>query len=148
MAKTPTEVILDRIRIAVAKNVTSQEGEVLAYTQTFQRIPFAGPRKQFVETAPFVTKILARSTGFVLVPEWRTTTGDIHYHGVIVVKDRVKWFKSTRGTLKTQGFMLLKKVDDMERWIQYIAKQAADAEQITGLTMPIDDVVIKTQRAP
>lgn len=132
-----------RIRKDVVKelNKTYALGyEPYAFTQTIDEGTVFGlrtPKGRFRRTAPILTKILGRSAEFILVPEWRATNGSIHYHGVIFIRDRIKWLKSTLSQLKDQGFVLIKKIDNMDKWVDYFVKEAHIAEDILGVKMPI-----------
>lgn len=126
--------------------VSDPKAEIYAYTQTFKSIKSTGPRGQFKETAPYLTKLLGRSCDYCIVPEWRTGSGEIHYHGVIIIKDKVKWLRSTRGCLVNLGFLKLKSIDNMQKWMKYFLKEVVVAEEITKLSMPMFDPVILSSK--
>lgn len=108
-----------------------------ALTMTFKYLKCKTPQGQFRETIQYLTKILNRSCEFVLYPEWRHTTGHIHYHGTIIIKDMIKYFKSTLPALKGLGFILIKKIDDKDKWDKYCTKEKYIAEGILGIKLPI-----------
>lgn len=134
---------IEQIRKSVVSWVdTRADLLILAYTQTISNLRTKMPASQFKESAPYLTKTLGRSTEYLLVPEWRTNTGEIHYHGIILVKDKVKWFKETLPALKSLGFEKIKNIDWIEKWIDYIVKEAEVANRILKLPMPITDRVV------
>jgi hypothetical protein len=115
-----------------------------AVTITFKRLVLKTPFGQFKETAPYLTKLLQECADFELYPEWRHTTGDIHYHGCIFIWDFVKWFKRVLPSLKNQGFLLLKKIDKPDKWLTYCKKEVHIAKQIIPeqITLPIDKQIM------
>lgn len=118
----------------------------IAYTQTIDNGTIFGlqtPIGQFRRTAPVITKHLTRSCYFVLCPEWRTLTGVIHYHGIIFITDRTRWLRTTRPALRREGFICLKEIDNLQKWIEYFTKEAQIAESILKRNMPICSQVHK-----
>lgn len=127
-------------------NKTVESKKEYAFTMTFKRLNCKTPRGQFYETAPYLTKILERSTLFSLMPEWRHTTGDIHYHGILKIYDLVKWIKSTLPTLKSLGYLLLKPIKEgyKEGWKEYYNKELIIAEGILpSVPFPIESRIHK-----
>lgn len=110
-----------------------------ALTITFKYLQCKTPRGQFGETVPFITKLLHQSTIFSLMPEWRHTSGQIHMHCIIKIKDHVKWLKQTLPTLKRQGYILVKPIDDELKWMSYMTKEIDIAKSIIpDCTFPIE----------
>lgn len=102
------------------------------------------PYGQFKEKAPALTKALAESSDFEIVPEYRCD-GTLHWHGIVTIKDHYIWVTKTVQFLKRQGFIKLKPIDDMEKWKLYYNKQKWVAEKITKLEMPVNrEVVVVT----
>lgn len=101
-----------------------------ALTVTFKSLHCKSPRGQFYETIFEVTALMNRSTTFELMPEYRITNGSIHYHITFQIKDRVKWLKSTLPSLKRLGFVLVKPIDNLTKWNDYITKEQKIAEDI------------------
>jgi len=131
-------IITDRL----ARYANDPEARILAYTQTFKSVHSKRPMGQFRETAPYLTKLLDRAADFIIVPEWRDTNGSIHYHGILILRDRYKWQKSTLPSLKCLGFVLIKPIDNMVKWIEYFIKDALLAEQLVLTRMPIYSVLV------
>lgn len=113
--------------------------EVLALTVTFRSLHSKSPEGQLKETLPALTLLLHRSCYFDIYPEYRITTGDIHYHCMIRIFDKIKWLKSTLPSLKGLGFILVKKIDDLEKWTSYCLKEVDIIRGIVGskLEVPI-----------
>lgn len=126
---------------AIEKNVVLYS-EPYAITITFGYLKCKTPGGQFKETISYLTKILDRSCDFKLWPEWRTTTGHIHYHGVVWIKDKIKWFKETLPKISSLGFKLLKKIDNEDKWQKYCVKEQNIAESILGISIPITKPII------
>jgi len=94
----------------------------IAFTQTFSKIHTHKPLSQFNETAPHLCKTLGRmGVLYVIFPEFRLLTGDIHYHGVLKVIDKVRYQKN-RYELKRYGYTCFKFIDNIDKWISYITK--------------------------
>lgn len=115
--------------------------EYYALTLTFKYLQNKTPKGQFKETIVYLTKLLNRSTKYKLWPEWRRTSGDIHYHGVVEIKDDIKWFKETLPRLKLQGYLLIKKIDNLDKWLFYCQKDAIIASGILEINVPIVDMI-------
>lgn len=119
------------------KKVKSQD--LYALTVTFKYLHCKSPKGQFKETAPYLTKLLSRSTEFWIIPEFRHTTGDIHYHGVIKIKDYIKWHKSTLPSLKSLGFICIKLIhkDKYDGWEEYCKEEIYIAKGLLGDYFPL-----------
>lgn len=127
-------------------NKTVESKTEYAFTMTFKRLNCKTPRGQFYETAPYLTKVLERSTSFSIMPEWRHTTGDIHFHGILRIYDMIKWLKQTLPTLKSMGFLLLKPLKEKgkEGWNDYYNKEIIIAEGILpSVPLPIESRIYK-----
>lgn len=113
-----------------------------ALTITYKYLHCKTPRGQFYEVIPYTTKLLSQSTFFELVPEFRITNGSIHCHCIIQIKDRIKWLKSTLPSLKRLGFYLVKPIDNLTKWRQYIEKEIDVIQSIVSVPIPIDTQII------
>lgn len=91
-----------------------------ALTVTYQRNTGTQPLWQFHDTAYELWGLLRRSTDFVMFPEL-TVQGKIHYHGIVRITDKYKWFKWTLPKLKSLGFIKIKSNVD-SGWDEYIKK--------------------------
>lgn len=138
----------------------NQDDDFYAYTQTFSGIPHnLSAKGQFKRYYRDVISALEKSTEFELFPEWRMTTGEIHFHGTLYIKDKIKWIKQTMPFLKRLGFIKIIKIKDLQGWLEYCQKESKIACEILGLNVPfkngalkhvkpiveiIDDEIIKT----
>lgn len=115
-----------------------------AITITIKRLHNKSPLGQFKETIVYITDILSDSCEFELYPEWRHSTGEIHYHGAIKIVDYIKWLKSTLPSLKRLGFNCIKKMDNPKKWYEYCNKELHIAKAlILDITMPIRKQVVR-----
>jgi len=109
-----------------------KDAEILAITITFAVLRSRFPKQQFNETITFVTRLLKQSCDFIIVPEWRLSTGAIHYHGTVSIFDRIKWHKQTLPSLTNVGFCKFKPIDNYDKWSGYLAKEQCVAQGILG----------------
>lgn len=58
---------------------------------------------------------------FMITPELNKN-GNIHYHGIIAIRDKIAWYKRLLPELKRKGFVLIKSIDDYDKWFAYIKK--------------------------
>jgi len=65
----------------------------------------------------------------IIYPEF-AASGRLHCHGIIWVSDMIKWHKSVRPLLKRNGMLLVKEIDDIDKWVDYIIKDAKDTRGI------------------
>lgn len=117
--------------------------QIYAFTVTYKAHRRLTAQGQFNDTIPYLTKLLNESTEFKLIPEWRMTTGDIHYHGILQIVDPIKWIKHTIRALKRLGFILIKPIDNLDKWTKYYTKEENIARAIVGdgITLPITKVI-------
>lgn len=104
----------------------------LAYTQTFKASKLSNSSfdTQHTYKCEDLVHAMQEVVNFVFVPE-ATVEGNVHYHGIIIsIKKRKKrkWYNETLPTLKRMGFLKLKKISDMSRWIDYMLKDFEDFE--------------------
>lgn len=90
----------------------------------------ATPRQQFKDTYKDVLKTLEASCDYEIYPEWRDTNNSLHWHGVICIKDKIKWHKSTLPKLNNIGFNNIKPIDELMGWLEYCQKESAIAKEI------------------
>lgn len=122
-----------------------------AITITFKHLHTKSPKGMFKETAPYLTKLLSRSTTFSLVIEFRHETGDAHYHGVIQITDYIKWHRDTLPSLKRLGFVCIKVIgcslykrrytDMFKGWEKYYTKEIDIARGLLGDYFPLTKVI-------
>lgn len=71
---------------------------------------------------------------YCLFPEL-DQNGRLHYHGLIKLTDRVKWFKLVKPALQTYGFICVKPLKsfiDHLNWSIYCLKEFAMTKQVLG----------------
>lgn len=124
-------------------HILEEKRELLALTLTYSFFHNKSPRGQFVETIVPLTKELTTSCEFEIYVEWRLTNSSCHYHCIIDVRDKYRWHTSTLPFLKNNGFVCIKKIDNMDKWRKYCSKEIDLARKITKLTMPITTEICK-----
>lgn len=77
--------------------------------------------EQYYNVSPQLSGILRASTDYFIIPEFNLRQ-KIHYHGIIGIKDYVKWSKSTYFSLYHKGMLRVKPIDNMMKWICYFIK--------------------------
>lgn len=124
---------------------TNPKNDLYALTITFKNLPHnISAKAQFKGTYKTVCKTLEESTDYEMFPEWRTTNNTIHYHGTIYIKDKIKWHKSTYSKLSKMGFIKIKKVDELQGWLEYCQKESAVAKEILKpVLIPLKNGCIK-----
>ncbi len=134
--------------------------EPLAYTQTFKGSNLTNSSfdtQHNYKSVDIVTE-LQSVVNFVFTPE-ATVEGNVHYHGIIISiknKKKRKWYNETLPNLKRMGFIKLKKITDMSRWITYMLKDFEDFEymvknksyQNNYLSYNYNDTICHTQENP
>lgn len=88
----------------------------------------------------FIQQLELCSNHFLVYPEF-DDSGRLHYHGIIDVKDEIKWYKKVLPTLQRKvGFTCVKKVTtlkDRVSWIVYMSKQWPVSKGVLSLKGPI-----------
>lgn len=62
-----------------------------------------------------------RALVFAMYPELNHN-GNIHYHGIITVLDKIAWYKRLLPQMKRKGFVVIKKMGTPAKWMEYITK--------------------------
>ena len=91
--------------------------------------------QQLQETLPIVQKLAKCTSDCVIYPEL-TLQGNIHYHALFKITDKVKWFKSVLPTFKRNGFVKVVACNEnhKDKWLSYIRKEAEVMIPILSLT--------------
>lgn len=66
---------------------------------------------------------------FEIYPEL-TLAGNIHYHGIVQVLDKIAWYKRLLPAMKKKGFVKIKQIDNLEKWYKYIKKEYEENQKI------------------
>lgn len=107
--------------------------KLYAYTQTITPVYNACKRhiNQYYNTSPDITGLLSQSTEFLIVPEF-TAEQRIHYHGILGIRDNIKWGKSTYFSLQHRGHIALRKLRSIKNWATYLIKDIEENAEILG----------------
>lgn len=87
--------------------------------------PFKRNTEQYYNTAPQVDRMLRASTNFFIVPEYNKRQR-IHFHGLVQIKDPIKFGKQTYHMLYNRGMLRIKAIDRYHKWISYCIKDYTD----------------------
>lgn len=97
-------------------------GMLLAFTWTPdpKKIRGVKPQFQYDECVSTLCNLNMCCYDFVVSPELNVN-GNIHFHGILDIKDKVKWYKKVLPSFKYMGFVLVKPNPDT-KWKWYIFK--------------------------
>lgn len=113
-----------------------------AYTQTFAPSSFDGApiSKQIHCKMCDIFIQLATCCDFIILPEVHKSGkkyGAVHFHGVLHIKKEWKWFNKCLPYLKSLGFVTIKPIFELTKWLDYLVKDYA-----TFIKCSIDDYSI------
>lgn len=63
--------------------------------------------------------------------------GSIHYHGILSILDKYRFYRRCLPSLKREGFVLIKKIDNLEKWLEYINKDVPLMNKLLKKEFPI-----------
>lgn len=63
--------------------------------------------------------------------------GALHFHAIIQLKDKIKWYKQLLPYLKHNGFVSIKTIFDVDGWREYLNKDKKNMEHICEIKLPI-----------
>lgn len=89
-------------------------------------------------------KKLKRCSIFTLYPEFNGR-GDLHWHGILEITDKVKWYKSVLPYFRYKGFVCVKHIDNFSKWSTYCAKDKDLMEKVLTTVLPITPVYWKNK---
>jgi len=99
------------------------------------------PYIQFQQTLFDLRKQLQKSCRYIICPEL-TIRGIIHYHGIIHIRDRVKWYKSTLPWLKINcGHIDISALKNLEKSLEYMTKDYRIYKEIFNAS----EIIIKNE---
>lgn len=118
--------------------------EFLAITLTYKsKLEKFKPKTQLTKLYKMgVFGILKACGDFTMYPEM-TLNGRIHLHGVIKLEHPIYYYKTGLPLLKSYGHVLVKKIDDMKKWLDYCTKEEEYAEKLFGYRV-INNINYKT----
>jgi len=104
-------------------------------------------RKDPIEGYKIHTPVLKRLTtccsALKIYPEC-FVNGGLHYHGTLVISDKIKWYASVLPNLKYSGFVVIKQRPD-DGWLKYISKDWDVMSAVLQLDKPLDLMILKTR---
>lgn len=135
---------------SIAKDIDpndQDDKESYMLTLTYKNSPGFTPEYQFFNTIfPIVNKLNKACSYYYLSPEL-TLAGEIHYHAIFQIKDKISWYKNCLPSFKRNGFVYVKKIFDYEKAMEYIKKDVTIWDDIIPMiTFPIyskDHVAMK-----
>lgn len=109
----------------------------------------------FTDDAQIINRLLRQCCSrWIIYPEL-DLSGRLHYHGMIVFKDVVKYYKSVRYSLQKMGYVCIKPIKsfkDRLGWIIYMSKQWGYTKDILNIDRPIMNMIkqkkVKTIEMP
>lgn len=93
------------------------------------------PKKQLYEHFFSVLSALKLCAQYECYPEFHVN-GNLHYHLIVQLFDKVKWYKKVLPTLKYHGFVYIK-INVDEGWRIYCQKNEALTMKVLGVYLPI-----------
>lgn len=108
-----------------------KDEELYAYTQTFNPTGFdrAPISKQVHSKMVDIFIPLCSCTDFIFLPEIHMNGkkfGSIHFHGILKIKSSWKFFNKTLPFLQQLGFVTIKPIFELTKWIDYLIKDHSD----------------------
>lgn len=108
-----------------------------ALTLTYKKHFSVEPKAQFITTIIQIVRLLRASCElFEIYPEM-TEEGNLHYHLICLIKDKIKWYKSVLPSFKRNGFVKIKKIFNIDKWREYCNKERATMEELLGVKIPL-----------
>lgn len=95
------------------------------------------PGKQLQEHFFTVLSALKLCSQYECYPEMHAN-GNLHYHMIVKLFDKVKWFKKVLPTLKYHGFVVVKPNPDVG-WGAYCVKEIVTTMGVLGVFLPITE---------
>lgn len=90
----------------------------------------------FCEDKLEIVRLLNRtSIEYTLYPEF-DMNGRLHYHGIVIVKNKTNWLRTTLPGLKRIGFVCVKTNPDA-KWTQYCTKEWEVTKKVLQIDKPI-----------
>lgn len=109
------------------------------------------PREQLMRYIPQLRDLKKVSTHFWVYPEL-SINGSIHFHGAMLITDKIKWYHSVLPGLKQIGFCLIKP-NPNQQWVVYCQKEVTMMEELLNTTLPLHPnhillLVLRTSKMP
>lgn len=84
--------------------------------------------------ALYIDKYLRKCSIFYTIYPELDISGRLHYHGIITLKDRVKFYRAVLPAFNLLGFTLVKAVFEESKWLKYITKDWETTQKILKIT--------------
>lgn len=110
----------------------------IAFTQTVNFTLNKSYKGQYDEALEVLVREIGDSCDMLIWPEL-TLNGRIHFHGVIKVIDKARYFRSIARLKYKLGHNLFKLIDNVEKWKDYVQKDVGTMERILRAT-PADQL--------
>lgn len=68
--------------------------------------------------------------------------GNVHIHGILYVKDKIKYYKTLKSHVEKVGFVTFKPVDDYMKWLEYCRKDQKEMLLTFGFPLPISQYAL------
>lgn len=94
------------------------------------------PKFQYCDTLGSIRNLNMCCEKYVIYPEC-TKQGNIHFHGILKINDKVKWYKKVLPSFKYHGYVCIKNQDINDQWVDYISKDYNDSFKIYNIKVPI-----------
>ena len=96
------------------------------------------PTKQLQSHLPILRKLKHCSKQFTLSAEL-TLNGVLHYHGTLLITNKIYWFRHLLPLIKEKlGFVLIKPSPN-QAWTDYCNKDIGDMKEILEINLPITE---------
>lgn len=111
----------------------------LTWAPNAKLFPQIKPIKQFYEHLKILHN-LNKSCHYEIYPEFHLS-GNLHYHFIIKIFDKIKWFKHTLVKLRHHGFVYPKPIDNYVGWHKYINKDKLITSDVLDCKVPITNTL-------
>lgn len=99
------------------------------------------PQEGYKLQLPVLRQLVRCCAHIKLHPEFHLN-GSLHYHAILLISDKIKWYKSVLPNIKKNGFVCVKK-NPNEVWTTYIEKDWDISRGVLGLEKPLDLMTLK-----
>lgn len=134
----------DHIREYKSKNVKMDvvAGHAYALTLTMRekiQADFSTPTGLFRNSVRNIAPKLSKATTeWQLYPELTPDKGLLHYHGRIVVRDKIAWAKFYFWYNRTYGYLMCKEIVDGPGWLEYCTEEWEEMSELLSIVTAPD----------
>jgi len=101
------------------------------------------PQESYKLHTPVLRRLTQCCQSLQIYPEC-FVNGGLHYHGTLVINDKIKWYASVLPHIKHNGFVVIKPKPD-NGWLKYISKDWDTMSAVLQLDKPLDLMTLKTK---